>query len=140
MAKSTALKDRVLIDNVDLSTFAHGVTPASEHERVDVSGFNATGADEFLAGRTEQSVDVDFWIGYAAGESFQVLWNLHTNRTVFDFKWRPDQTLAVSATNPELRGSVQILTFSPAAARGEARDMTATFTAASSAGLQYFYT
>ena len=56
MAKSTALKDLVKVDNVDLSTFAHGVTPASEHERVDVSGFNATGADEFLAGRTEQSV------------------------------------------------------------------------------------
>ena len=140
MAKSTALKDSVVVDNVDLSTFAHGVTPASEHEKIDVSGFNATGADEFLAGKTEQSLDIDFWIGYGSNESFQVLWPLHRDRTVFDFAWRPDQTLPISATNPSLEGSVQLLTFSPAAARGEARTGTFTFTAADEDGLSYVYT
>ena len=57
MAKRIALKDHISIDAVDLSQFARSVALSSEHERVDVSGFTATGANEYLAGQTEQSVD-----------------------------------------------------------------------------------
>ena len=53
------------------------------------------------------------------------------------FEWRPDQTAAVSATNPQLEGNVQLLTYNPSATRGEEEAWEATFVAADSAGLAY---
>jgi hypothetical protein len=138
MPKRVALKDSVMIDAVDLSNFARAVTFTSEHDRVDVSGFNATGASEYLAGLTTQSVSVEFYGAYGAGEVHATLYPLHKNRTIALFKWRPDLTTPASATNPELRGNVQVLTYSPAATRGDADTYTVEFTAADAAGLQFF--
>jgi hypothetical protein len=140
MAKRIALKDYVEVDNVDLSNFARSVEFSSEHERVDASGFNSTGANEFLAGQTTQEVTVEFFGARGANESHQVLYPLHRDRTAFDFVWRADMTASVSATNPELRGSVQLLTFSEGATRGEVETWQATFTAADSTGLVYYST
>jgi hypothetical protein len=137
VAKRIALKDSVMIDAVDLSNFARSVEFSSEHERVDVSGFNPTGANEYLAGQTEQSVTVEFYGSYGAAETYATLYPLHKNRTIAAFKWRPDQTAPVSATNPELRGNVQLLTYNPSATRGEEEAWTAEFVAADPAGLAY---
>ena len=126
-----------LVDAVDLSNFARSVEFSSEHERVDVSGFNATGANEYLAGQTEQSVSVEFFGTYGAGEVHQTLYPIHRDREVVAFEWRADQTAAVSATNPQLEGNVQLLTYSPSATRGEEEAWTAEFVAADTAGLAY---
>ena len=69
MAKRIALKDHITVDAVDLSNFARAVKFSSEHERIDVSGFNATGANEYLAGATEQEVTVEFFGVYGASRS-----------------------------------------------------------------------
>jgi len=140
MSKRVALKDYVSVDGVDLSNFARSVAYSSEHEQVDVSGFSATGADEFLAGKTTQSVTVEFFGSYGSGEVHATLFNLHKNRTVFDFKWRPDQTAGVSATNPQLEGSVQLLSYGPGATRGDADTFSATFSAADEDGLWFVET
>jgi len=140
MPKRVALKDYVEVDNVNLSTFARQVSYSSEHNRVDVSGFNSTGADEFLAGNTVQQVTVTFFGSYGSGEVHATLANLHKNRTVFDFEYRPDQTAAASATNPALRGSVQLLSYSPGVTRGDADTFDAVFTAADANGLWFFNT
>ena len=103
-----------------------------------MSGFNDTGSNEYLAGQTEQSVTVEFYGGYAASETYITLYPIHKNRTVVPFQWRPDMTAAVSATNPELRGNVQLLTYNPSATRGEAETWEATFTAADVDGLQIY--
>ncbi|HSE44719.1 MAG TPA: hypothetical protein VLA89_05255 [Gemmatimonadales bacterium] len=140
MSKRVALKDFVEVDGVDLSNFARSVQYSSEHEQVDVSGFSATGADEFLAGKTTQSVTVEFYGSYGSGEVHQTLFNLHKNRTEFDFAWRPDQTASVSSTNPELRGVVQCLSYGPGATRGDAETFSVTFTAADEDGLWFYST
>ena len=140
MSKRVALKDFVEVDGVDLSNFARSVQYSSEHEQVDVAGFSATGADEFLAGKTTQSVTVEFYGSYGTGEVHQTLFNLHKNRSTFDFVWRPDQTAVVSATNPELRGVVQCLTYGPGATRGDADTFSVTFTAADEDGLWFYST
>ena len=140
MAKRIALKDAVTVDTTDLSNWARAVEFSSEHERIDVSGFNATGSNEYLAGQTEQSVTVEFFNGYAAGEPHTILYPIHKNRTVVPFKWRQDQTAAVSATNPELRGNVQLLTYNPSVTRGEEDAWSAEFVAADPAGLAYVTT
>ena len=137
MAKRIALHDHVLVDAVDLSSFARSVEFSSEHERVDVSGFTASGANEYLAGATEQSVTVEFYGSYGASEVHATLYPIHQNREVVAFEWRPDQNAAVSATNPQLEGNVQLLTYNPGATRGEVETWTATFTAADTDGLTY---
>jgi hypothetical protein len=140
MAKRVALKDSVMVDAVTLSNFARDVRLTSEHERVDVSGFNATGSNEYLAGQTTQEVTVEFYGSYGAGEVHATLYPLHQNRTICAFKWRPDQTTPVSATNPELRGNAQILTYGPGATRGEVDTFPVTFTAADPAGFAFVTT
>jgi len=140
MAKRIALKDSVKVDTTDLSTFARSVSFTSEHARVDVSGFNAAGVDEFLAGSTTQSVTVEFYGSYGTAEVHQTVYPIHKNRTIVAFAWRPDQTAVASATNPELRGNVQVLTYNPSVTRGDADTYSVEFTSADSAGLAFFTT
>ena len=140
MPKRVALKDHVMVDTADLSNFSRAVTFNSEHDRVDVSGFNATGASEYLAGITTQSVTVEFYGSYGTGEVHQTLYPIHKNRTIVPFQWRPDQTQPVAATNPELRGNVQVLSYSPEATRGDAEAFSVEFTAADAAGLAFVIT
>jgi hypothetical protein len=137
MAKRIALKDLVEIDGHDLSTFCRSVEFSSEHEQVDVSGFNATGANEFLAGQTVQTVTLEMFGAYGTGETHDVLYDIHRDRTIVGFAWKPDKTAATSATNPELSGNVQILTYGPGATRGEADVFSVTLSAADSAGLVF---
>jgi hypothetical protein len=107
----------VKVDTTDLSTFARSVSFSSEHARIDVSGFNALGVDEFLAGATTQSVTVEFFGSYGTAEVHQTVYPIHKNRTIVAFAWRPDQTAVASATNPELRGNVQVLVYNPSVTR-----------------------
>lgn len=137
MSKRIALKDFVEVDGVDLSGFASAVQTHSDDEQVDVSGFNATGADEFLAGKRTQSVDVTFFGSYGAGEVHDTIYHLYRDRVVFTFKWRPDQTAPASSTNPELQGNTQLLSYGPGATRGQADSFQVTFTAADEAGLVF---
>lgn len=137
MAKRVALKDHVMVDSVDLSNFARSVRFSSEHEQVDVSGFSATGANEYLAGATTQSVTVEFYGAYGASETHATLYPAHRDREIIPFEWRPDQTAVVSATNPQLEGNVQIFSYGPGATRGETDTYEVTFMAVDSAGLAF---
>jgi hypothetical protein len=140
MPKRIALKDFVSVDSVELSNFARSVEFKSEHERIDVSGFNPTGANEYLAGQTEQTVTVEFYGSYGTGEVHETLYPIHKDREVVAFQWRPDQTTAVSITNPQLEGNVQVLSYSPGATRGEADTFEVEFTAADADGLVFVTT
>jgi len=140
MPKRIALKDSVEVDSVDLSNFARSVAFSSEHARVDVSGFNSTGSDEFLAGSTTQTVTVEFYGSYGTGEVHQTLYPIHKNRDVVTFAWRPDQTAAAGPSNPSLEGNVQVLTYAPGATRGDADTYSVEFTSADPAGLAFVTT
>jgi hypothetical protein len=140
MPKRIALKDSVLVDAVDLSNLARDVKSTSEHSREDVSGFSATGRNEYLAGPTEQSVDVEFYGSYGTGEVHETIYPIHKDREIVAFAWRTDQTSPASATNPELRGNVQVYTYNPGATRGDVDTFTVTFNAADENGLEWFTT
>jgi len=138
--KRIALKDSVMVDDVQLGRFCRDVRSRSAHERRDVSGFTASGKNEYLAGQTEQEVTCEFYGAYEAGETHDVLQPIHEGRLVVPFAWRHDQTQPTSATNPELRGNVQLLEYSPGATRGEVDTFPATFTVADENGLTWFDT
>lgn len=140
MSKRVALKDFIEVDGTELSGFARSVAFSSEHNRVDVSGFNATGADQFLPGNTVQTVTVGFFGSYGSGEVHATLYDAHRNRDIVTFKWRHDQTADVSATNPQLEGNVTIFTYGPGATRGDVEAFDVTFSAADEAGLVFVQT
>jgi hypothetical protein len=140
MAKRIALKDSILVDAVDLSNLARSVRFASEHSREDVSGFSATGANEYLPGPTEQSLTVEFFGSYGTGEVHATLYPIHKDREIVAIAWRPDQTAVASASNPELRGQVQLYSYGPGGTRGDVDTFEATFQCADEDGLQFFTT
>lgn len=140
MAKRIALKDYIEIDGLDLSNFFSQIGFSSSQSQEDVSGFSETGNDEFLAGKTTQSVTGTVFGAYGANETWDILWPLHKNRTVFPFKWRPDSSLPVSATNPSLEGNAQLLDWSPGATRGSVDSFPVTISPADAAGFDYVET
>lgn len=137
MGKRIALTDFIEVDGVDLSDFFSEIGFSSEHEQVDVSGFSASGRDEFLAGKTTQNVTGTIFGAYGAGETWAVLYALHRDKTVFTFKWRPDQNAGVSSTNPQVEGNAQLLTWAAGATRGSVDSFPVTFSPADQDGFDY---
>src|SRR5262249_45066947 len=63
MSKRIALKDLIRVDGVDISNFCRAVTFTSTDDRIDASGFNSTGASEFLSGQRVDEVALDVMMG-----------------------------------------------------------------------------
>ncbi len=139
MAKRIALKDLVEVDGVDLSNFCRSVAFTSTDDRIDVSGFNTTGASEFLAGTRVQEVACEFFGSRGSSEVHAVVWPLHRDRTNFDFVWRADSSAGVSATNPELRGTVAVPEYTEGATRGDVEVQTITFVASAASNPLLFH-
>jgi hypothetical protein len=68
------------------------------------------------------------------------LYPIHQGRTVVPIAWRHDMSTPASATNPELRGNVQLYTYGPGGTRGDVDTFPVTFNAADAAGLAFFTT
>lgn len=137
MGKRIALHDYIEVDGEDLSEFARSVSFTSEDEQVDVSGFNASGQNETLAGNRARSVTVEFFMSRESGEVHDTIYPLHRDREEFEFVWRADQNEVVSSTNPELRGTVIVPTYGEGATRGEAETTSITFVSQGDAGLEF---
>jgi len=140
MPKRVALKDSFMVDTSDLSNLCRAVSADFSDEQVDVSGFSATGVNEYLPGPRTQTVTVTFYGAYGVGETHAVLYPLYKNRTTTVIKWRADQTAVVSATNPELRGNAKLFSYAPGSTRGDTDTYDVTFTAIDSAGFDWFIT
>ena len=108
----------------------------TEHARIDVRQRRRTSSSP----ATTQSVTCEFYGSYGSAEVHQTVYPIHKNRTIVAFAWRPDQTAVASATNPELRGNVQVLTYNPSVTRGDADTYSVEFTSADSTGLAFFTT
>jgi hypothetical protein len=137
--KRIALKDLIEIDNVDLSNNARSIAFTSEDERIDASGFNTTGASEFLAGTRVREVTIEFIMTRGSAGVHQTLYRLHDARVEFDFSWRADGSASISSTNPELRGTVILPSYSEGATRGELEVASLTFVASRATDPLTFY-
>lgn len=140
MSKRIALKDKIEVDGHDLSNFFRNIGFSSEHAKEDVSGFSTSGNDEFLAGKTTQSISGEVFGAYGVNETWDILWALHRDKTVFPFAWRPDSSAGISATNPSLQGNAQLLTWAGGATRGEVEAFPVEFSAADEDGFDYVTT
>lgn len=139
MSKRIALYDYIEVDGVDLSNLARSIEFESTDEEIDVSGFNPTGASEFLQGSRVRAVTVEFYGSRGSGEVHQTVFPIHDQRLTCDFVWRADTNASVSATNEELRGEVRIPTYGEGATRGEAETMSIRFVSADADSPLTFY-
>ena len=137
MGKRIALTDYIEVDGVDLSYFALSVAFASDDALIDVSGFNATGQNESLAGVRVRTLTVDFGMGRGSNEPHQVMYPLHRDKSEFNVKWRADVNSGVSATNPELSGTVILPSYPEGAVRGAYETSTMVFQSQGDAGLEF---
>ena len=110
MAKFILTDGYVEINTTDLSDHAHTLDTPQEKDRVDVSGFNSAGTQEFLPGRKTESVTVGFRQDFAASKIHAICEPLFRNNTTFGFSIRPTSG-AVSATNPRLWGTASMFQY-----------------------------
>jgi hypothetical protein len=110
MAKYLLTDGYVSINSVDLSDHAHTLDTPQEKERVDVSGFNSTGAKEFLPGSKDESATIGLRQDFASAKVHVTLEPLFRNNSTFPFEIRPTSG-AVSATNPRFWGTASLFTY-----------------------------
>jgi hypothetical protein len=135
MAKRIALKDSISVDGQDLSNLSRAWSFTSEHEQVDMSGFNATGFSEFLAGPTTQQVTIEFYGSYGSSEVHETIYPIHKDRDTVALAITVDGLS--DSPGPTLSGNVQVNTYNPGATRGEAETFEVTFAAADEDGLTF---
>lgn len=141
MSKRVALTDYIELDNVSFSNGeVRSISFTSEDEQVPAGGFNPDGETEILPGLRTRAVTIEFYTDRASGAMHQVLYPLHRDRSSFDFVWRANQNASVSATNPELRGTVKLPSWSEGATFGEVETTSLTFTSVQSDGLEFYET
>jgi hypothetical protein len=128
--KQIALSDYIAIDGSDMSDCFDQFGLTSEDEQVDVSGYNATGADEFLQGKRTQSFTGEV---FYTSEMYAILYPLYANRTVFELNWQPDGL--ADPSREVYYGNVSMLQFSPTTTRGDVAKFSVTFAAADAAGI-----
>lgn len=110
MAKFLLTDAYIEVNGVDLSDHAFSVDMPQTRDRIDVSGFNSTGAKEFLPGQTEETVTIGFLQDFASSEVHSTLEPLYRNSSTFLLRIRPTSTV-ISSTNPEFRGTAALFTY-----------------------------
>lgn len=111
--KQIARHDKITIDGTDVSNSFRTFGRPSEDDQVDVSGFSATGVDEFLPGGRNQRFEGE---AFYTEELSTIAEPLYKNRTTCVMTWQPDGL--VDATREIYSGTVTITTFSPSNERG----------------------
>jgi hypothetical protein len=111
--KKIARHDKITIEGTDVSNSFRQFGYTSEHTEEDVSGYSASGNDEFLPGRTNQSFTGEAFYTEELGALIEPL---HRARTVCTITWQPDGL--VDATREVYTGECTINQFGPATTRG----------------------
>ena len=134
MAKFILTDGYVSINGTDLSDHAHNLDTPQERDRVDVSGFNSTGASEFLPGVKTDAATIIFRQNTATSKVHQTLQPLFNNSSTFAFEIRFTSG-AVSATNPRFWGTASLFTYNGLSGeRNDVGEVTAALLPATSTG------
>ena len=111
MAKAVATDWKVMVNNVNLSSWAFAVDGVDEKEQIDISGFSPTGAREYAPGTRDQTVTISFVNDRASGGPHQTIEPLYRGGSVFPFYVVPDSDLGTSASNPLFGGTASVYGF-----------------------------
>ena len=131
MAKFAATDVSVTINSQDISDWCVSVDLPDSKAQIDVSGFNSTGAMEFVPGARDQTVILGVLQDFGGTKIHQLLNPLYTGNSAFAFSIKPTSA-AVSATNPQFTGTANIYEYDGLNAQLNARaEITVTLKPAS---------
>jgi hypothetical protein len=133
MAKFAATDVYVLLNSQNISDWVFDVDIPDSKNQIDVSGFNSTGAMEFVPGTRDQTITLKVLQDFGATQIHALLNPLYTGNTVFAVELRPTSG-ARSSTNPWFGGSAQMYEYDALAAQLNNRaEITVTLRPASNA-------
>ena len=107
MAKFAATDVCVILNGQNISDWVFSVDMPDSKGQIDVSGFNSTGAMEFVPGQRDQQIALGILQDFGATQIHQLLKPLYEGNTEFSIEVRPTSA-ARSATNPWYGGSANI--------------------------------
>ena len=108
MAVGAATDWKVVVQGVNLSSWAHNVSIDDSKEQLDASGFNPNNNKTYVPGSRDQTVTVQYRNDMAAGGPFNVHLPLYVNGTSFGVYFIRDSDTATSTTNPIYGGTANI--------------------------------
>src|SRR5262245_35101222 len=111
--KRVSKHERITIDGTDVSNAFREFGLTSTHSEEDASGFSVTGVDETLPGNTSQGFNGEFFV---TEEITDLLWPIHSGRTVVPVEWQPNGLVDTTAT--VFYANCTINEFSPTDTRG----------------------
>ena len=108
MAKFAATDVYVLINSTNISDWVFDVDTPDTKNKIDVSGFNPTGSQEYVPGSRDQSIALSIIQDFTNTTIVHGLLNpLYTSSTTFTVELRPTSA-ARSAANPWYGGTAQL--------------------------------
>lgn len=137
MPKRAATDWKVVVGSTQLSSWAFDVQITDEKEQIDVSGFSATGAKEFVPGSADQTIEVTFRNDFGAGGPYATIYPLYQGGSVFKLWVQGDSTDATAATNPWYGGSASCYAFPVSATLNEVEEITVPFRPASNSSFTW---
>lgn len=130
MSVRAATDWKTVVNNVNLSSWAHGVAIDDAKDKLDASGFSPTGVRTFVQGTREQTVTISYRMDWATGGPFLTLKALYEGGSVFPFFVQPDSDAGTSNTNMIYGGSAQVYQLPVEASLNEVEEFEVEFSPA----------
>ena len=131
MAKGAATDWKVMVGNVELSSWAFDVAIDDSREKLETSGFNPQNARTYVPGLRDQAVTIQFRNDRASGGPHQTLEPYYRSGSSFAFYVLPDSDTGTSAANPLYGGSAALYSFPTQATLNEVEEIEIEFAPAS---------
>lgn len=135
--KGSADNWKVVVNNVDLSSWAFDVAVDDSRDKLDITAFNANKARAFVPGLRDQTVTIQFRNDRSSGGPHATMEPLYRGGSAFPFYVLPDAALGTSATNPLYGGSASLYSFPTQATLNEVEDIEIEFSPASNAAFNW---
>jgi hypothetical protein len=131
MAIGAATDWKVVVNNVNLSSWAHNVSIDDTREKLDASTFNPNNNKTYIPGQRDQTVTIQFRNDRASGGPFQTILPLYTGGSAFPFFVQGDSDAGTSSTNQIFGGTASCYGFPLEASLNEIEELEIEFSPAS---------
>jgi len=128
---------KVVVNNVDLTSWAFDVAIDDSRDKLDISTFNPNKARSFVPGLRDQTVTVQFRNDRSTGGPHATMEPLYRGGSAFPFYVLPDGASGTSATNQIYGGSASLYSFPTQATLNEVENIEIEFAPASNSAFNW---
>lgn len=137
MAIGAATDWKVVVNNVNLTAWAHNVAVDDSREKIDASVFNPNNSKTYIPGQRDQTVTVTFHMDRASGGPYATIKPLYEGGSAFPFFVQPDSDAGTSSTNEIFGGTATCYQFPYEATLNELEELEIEFSPAPNSVFRY---